>query len=107
MVHSTVDVDNGRCAQFVPGFPVGSRRSCPNPTLVSTSCPKARRCPSFVSLGVTLPDEGAARLQDTACHYVSTGGDEQSTTVRDVRLDAVAEGLPVRPIRSFAGQHHY
>jgi hypothetical protein len=56
---------------------------------------------------VTLPNVGAARLQDTACHYVSGDGDEQSTTVRDIRLDAVAEGLPVRPIRSFAGQHHY
>jgi hypothetical protein len=38
---------------------------------------------------------------------VSGDGDEQSTTVRDVRLDAVAEGLPVRPIQSFAGQRHY
>jgi hypothetical protein len=60
-----------------------------------------------VSLGQTLSDVGGARLQDTACHYVSGDGDEQSTTVGDVRLDAVAEGLPVRPIRSFAGQHHY
>jgi len=50
---------------------------------------------------------GGARLLDTACSYVSGDGDDQSTTVRDVRLDAVADGLPVRPIRSFAGQHHY
>lgn len=97
----------GACLFPVVGVGLGSRRSRPNPTFVSTSCPEACRCPSFVSLGVTLPDLGAARLQDTACQYVSTGGDEQSTTVRDVRLDAVAEGLPVRPIRSFAGQHHY
>jgi hypothetical protein len=60
-----------------------------------------------VSLEVTLPDVGGARLQDTACHYVSGDGDEQSTTVRDIRLDAVAEGQACRPIRSLAGQHHY
>jgi hypothetical protein len=56
---------------------------------------------------MTLPDVGGARLKDTACHYLSGDGDEQSTTVRDVRLDAVVGGLPVRQIRSFAGQHHY
>jgi len=60
-----------------------------------------------VSLGATLPDVGGARLVNTACYYVSRDGDEQSTTFRDVRLDAVADGLPVRPIHSFAGERHY
>jgi hypothetical protein len=74
---------------------------------VATSCPEACRCLTLVSLGATLPDACGARLKDTACYYVSEAGDEQSTTVGDVRLDAVVGGLPVRPIRSFAGQRHY
>jgi hypothetical protein len=50
---------------------------------------------------------GGAQLTDTACYYASGDGDEQSTTIGEVRLDAVVAGLPVRPIRSFAGQRHY
>jgi len=47
---------------------------------------------------MTLPDVGGARLKDTACHYAygdgdgegdgDGDGDEQSSTVRDVKLDA-------------------
>ncbi|MBS9532542.1 TnsA-like heteromeric transposase endonuclease subunit [Mycobacterium sp. M1] len=47
------------------------------------------------------------QLSATQCHYVSAGGDEQSTTVGKVQLASVVQGLPVRPIRSFAGQRHY
>lgn len=47
------------------------------------------------------------QLSATQCHYVSAGGDEQSSTVGKVQLASVVQGLPVRPIRSFSGQRHY
>jgi len=50
---------------------------------------------------------GQRQLDRTQCLYVSSDGEERSTTVGEVRLSSVVQGLPVRPIRSFAGQKHY
>ena len=46
-------------------------------------------------------------LLDTELRYVADDGTEVTTSVRHVDQARVARGLPVRKIRSRAGQRHY
>jgi hypothetical protein len=44
---------------------------------------------------------------DSEVRYVSPGGEDVSTSLGELDGDRVVHGLPVRTIRSFAGQRHY
>lgn len=67
----------------------------------------ACRNPTFVSEERTLLFMGRAHLRDVEVRYVTGDGNAVVTSLQDVRPDVVVAGLPVRTIRSFAGQKHY